>query len=124
MSIVWDTLEELQNNNDIEVVPTEVMTLIAALSIIVVLFYLKKKYPKFTKKGFIEFIIGVIIFTSHFLFDLLDTLVTKKIEGETTLAYQVFDILDATFAFIGLFIIGYAFLRIAQYGMEIWEGEK
>ncbi len=124
MSILWDTLEELQANNDIEAVPIEVITLIAALSIVIVLFYLKKKYPKLTKKGFNEFIIGVIIFSGHFLFDLLDTLVTKKIAGETTIAYQLFDILDATLAFTGLFIIGYAFYRIAQYGMELWEGEK
>ncbi|MHA1491658.1 MAG: hypothetical protein ACTSRI_18635 [Promethearchaeota archaeon] len=124
MSILWDTLEELQANNDIEAVPIEVISMIAALSIVIVLFYLKKKYPKLTKKGFNEFIIGVIIFSGHFFFDLLDTLVTKKIAGKTTLAYLLFDTLDAILAFMGLFIIGYAFYRIAQYGMELWGGEK
>lgn len=123
MSIIWDTFEQLQEGEEFLTAITEALTLTAAISVIIVLFYLKFKYSKMTKKGFIEFILGASIFAAHFLFDLLDTLVTKEINGETSLAYQAFDILDATFAFIGLFIMGYAFFRIARYGMELWEGE-
>lgn len=123
MSIVWDSIEQLQEGEELFTAITEGITVIAALSVILVLFYLKFRYSKLTKKGFIEFIIGASIFAVHFLFDLLDTLVTKEINGETTTAYQAFDILDATFAFIGLFIMGYAFFKIAQYGMELWEGD-
>ena len=114
---------ELIVNNDIETIPTEIATIIASLFVLIVILYLKKKYPKLTRKGFVEFISGATIFTGHFIFDLLDTLVTKKINGQTTLAYLVFDTLDAVLAFVGLFIMGYAFYKIANYGMELWREE-
>ncbi len=119
----WDSIEQLRINDELGTITIEFITILAALSVIVILIYLKFHYPKLTKKGFNELIIGFGAFTAHFVFDLLDTWVTKKINDETTLAYTVFDRLDAIFAFIGLFIIGYAFYRIALYGMKIWEGK-
>ncbi len=104
---------------DVEVgtVIIEITTIIAAITVLLILLYLKKEYPKLTKKGFIEFIIGVAVFTGGFVFDLLDTLVL-----DPSVAYDTFDILDPIFKFIGLFIIGYAFFRIARYGVELGEG--
>ena len=122
MSVAWDSLEMLQAGDELQTAITETITIFAGLSIILVLLYLKREYPKLTKKGFLEFLLGVSLFTSHFLFDLLDTLVTKEVNGQTSIAYELFDILDAVFSFLGLFVIGYAFYRIAQYGMELWEG--
>ncbi|MHA1563161.1 MAG: hypothetical protein ACTSPA_13670 [Promethearchaeota archaeon] len=101
----------------------EMITIFAALSVIIIIIYLKLHYPKLTRKGFKEMILGFGVFTAHFVFDLLDTWVMKEINDENTLAYTIFDMLDAIFAFLGLFIIGYAFYRIALYGIKIWEGK-
>ena len=117
----WDSIDQLRINEELETFTIEFITILAALSVIVILIYLKKHYSKLTRKGFNEMIIGFGVFTTHFIFDLLDTWVTKKINDETTLAYTIFDYLDAIFAFIGLFIIGFAFYRIALYGIKIWE---
>ena len=117
----WGSIDQLKINDELGTITIEFITILAALSVIIILVYLKKHYDKLTRKGFNEMILGFTIFTTHFTFDLLDTWVTKKIDGETTLAYSVFDMLDAIFAFIGLFIIGYAFYRIALYGITIWE---
>jgi len=117
----WDSIEELRLNDELGTITIELITALAAISVIIILIYLKNHYPKLTQKGFNEMIIGFGVFTTHFIFDLLDTWVTKKINDETTLAYSVFDMLDAIFAFIGLFIIGFAFYRIALYGIKIWE---
>lgn len=119
----WDSIQQLTENNELGTITIEIITVIAALSVIIILIYLKFQYPKLTKKGFNELILGFGLFTAHFICDVLDTWVTKKIDGETTLAYTVFDMLDAIFAFIGLFIIGYAFYRISLYGIKIWEGK-
>lgn len=119
----WDSIEQLRANNELGTITIEFITILAALSVIIIIIYLKLHYPKLTQKGFNEMILGFGLFTVHFVFDLLDTWVTKKINDETTLAYSVFDMLDAIFAFIGLFIIGYAFYRIALYGIKIWEGK-
>lgn len=119
----WDSIEQLRINDELGTITIEFITIIAALSVIIIIIYLKLHYPKLTKKGFNEMILGFGVFTAHFIFDLLDTWVTKKINDETTLAYTVFDMLDAIFAFLGLFIIGYAFYRIALYGIKIWEGK-
>ena len=119
----WDSLQQLIDNDELITIIIEFITIIAALSVIIIIIYLKLHYPKLTRKGFDEMILGFVFFTAHFVFDLLDTWVTKKINDETTLAYTVFDTLDAIFAFIGLFIIGYSFYRIALYGIVIWEGK-
>ena len=119
----WDSIQQLTENDELGTITIELITILAALSVCVILIYLKFHYPKLTKKGFNELILGFGVFTAHFIFDLLDTWITKKIDGETTLAYIVFDMLDAIFAFMGLFIIGYAFYRISLYGMKIWEGK-
>jgi hypothetical protein len=124
MAIIWDSLEVLKANDEFQTAIIEGITIFAALSVVFVLFYLKSKYPKMTKKGFTELIIGFLIFAGHFLFDLLDTLVQKKVNGLTVQAYYTFDILDAVLSFIGLFIIVFAFIRIANYGMELWEGKE
>jgi hypothetical protein len=87
--------------------------------------YIKRKYSQLTKKGYTELILGFGIFTLHFVFDLLDTLVeNKNTDDSATVLYSMFDLLDAIFSFLGLFIIGYAFYRIAKSGMEIWRSEK
>ena len=117
----WDSIDQLKINDELGTITIEFITILAALLVIIIIIYLKLHYSKLTKKGFNEMILGFGVFTAHFIFDLLDTWVTKKINDETTLAYFVFDTLDAIFAFIGLFIIGYAFYRIALYGMKIWE---
>ncbi|QEE15091.1 hypothetical protein DSAG12_00914 [Promethearchaeum syntrophicum] len=119
----WDSIDQLRLNDELGTITIELITAIAALSVIIIIIYLKIHYPKLTRKGFNEMIIGFGVFAAHFIFDLLDTWVTKKINGETALAYSVFDMLDAIFAFIGLFIIGFAFYRIALYGIKIWEGK-
>ena len=111
---MWEITPE-----EINTVTIEIITILAACFVLLVILYLRKEYPKLTKEGFVEFILGVIILICHFLFDLLDTLAIDGSINETT-----FDILDAVFAFTGLFIIGYAFYKIAHYGMELWEGEK
>ena len=102
---------------EVGTVVIEIIMIIAAITVLLVLLYLKKEYPELTKKGFIEFIIGVAVFTVHFVFDLLDTLAL-----DPSITYDTFDILDPIFAFIGLFIIGYAFFRIARYGVQLGEG--
>lgn len=117
----WDSLQQLIDNDELITIIIEFITILAALSVIIIIIYLKIHYPKLTEKGFNEMILGFGVFTAHFVFDLLDTWVTKKIDGEIMLAYSVFDRLDAIFAFLGLFIIGYAFYRIALYGITIWE---
>ena len=119
----WDSIEQLRLGDELGTITIELITAVVALSVIIIIINLKIHYPKLTRKGFNEMILGFGIFTTHFIFDLLDTWVTKKINDETTLAYTVFDMLDAIFAFIGLFIIGYAFYRIAISGIEIWEGK-
>ncbi len=119
----WDSIDQLRTNDELGTITIEFITILAALSVIIIIIYLKFHYSKLTRKGFNEMILGFGVFTAHFIFDLLDTWVTKKIDGEFTLAYSVFDMLDAIFAFIGLFIIGYAFYRIALYGIKIWEGK-
>ena len=107
---------ELEEVNTIRI---EVITLLAAIAVLVVVLYLKRKYPKLTRKGFGLFSIGVILLVSHFLFDFLDTIVMDK-----SMTYYTFDILDATLFFAGLFVMGFAFLIIAKHGTEIWEGKK
>ncbi len=125
----WDSIEQLKSNLEWKTIIIEFITILAALSVIIIIIYLKLHYSKLTQKGFNEMILGFGIFTAHFIFDLLDTWVTKEkinvetMEPYTTLAYTIFDYLDAIFAFIGLFIIGYAFYRIALYGIKIWEGK-
>ena len=123
MAIIWDSVEVLKANDEFQTAIIEAITIFAALSVVLVLIYLKSKYPKMTKKGFTELIVGFFIFAGHFLFDLLDTLVQKKINGVTVQAYYTFDTLDAVLSFIGLFMIAFAFIRIANFGMELWEGK-
>ena len=45
----------------------------------------------------------------------------KDVDGNTTPLYTFFDLSDAIFAFIGLFVIGFAFLQIANFGMKLWK---
>ena len=111
-----------------EVTPEEMQTFIIeiiisliAIGTVVGLLYIKKKYPKLTKKGFPTLILGYFIYALHFLFDFMDTLAIKKVDGETTIIYLIFDYLDAIFSFLGLLIMGFGFFSIARYGMEIWE---
>jgi len=111
---MWEITAEEMNT-----VGIEIATIISGLLVLLVILYLKRKYPLYTKKGFIEFGLGILILILHFAFDLFDTMAVEDSIFEST-----FDILDAVFAFIGPFVIGYAFFRIAQHGMELWEGGK
>lgn len=111
---MWEITAE-----EINTVGIEIATIVSGILVLLVILYLKRKYPVHTQKGFIEFGLGIVVLISHFIFDLLDTIVVSDIIFES-----VFDILDAVFAFVGLFIIGYAFFKIAQYGLELWEGDK
>ncbi len=120
MTIAWDTVEQLQAADELHTAIIEGITVGAGLVVVLVVLFLKKKYPKFTQKGFNELVLGFLVFSAHFVFDLLDTLVTKKIDGQTVIAYDIFDVLDAVLAFVGLFIIGFAFYRVAKFGGEVW----
>ncbi len=124
MAIQWDTIAQLKAGDEFYTMIIELFIIGAALSNIFALVFLRKKYPKFTKKGFATLFIGFTFITLHFLFDLLDTLVTKKVNDETVFVYTLFDMLDAIFSFLGLFTVGFAFYQIAKYGMELWEGKK
>ncbi len=111
-----------------EVTPEEMQTLIIELiiSLIVIgtlmgLIFIRKKYRKLTQKGFPILILGYSIYALHFVFDFLDTVAMKKIDGEKTFIYLFFDYMDAIFSFLGLLIMGFGFFSIARYGMEIWE---
>ena len=114
--MVWELLADEKITAFIEAT-----TFFGSLLILFVILYLRFKYPKLTAKGFVTLFWGSVVFSLHILFDLLDTLVAKKINDQTTIYYTVFDLLDAIFSFIGLFIIGFGFLRIAQYGMVLWK---
>ncbi|WP_371804388.1 hypothetical protein [Candidatus Lokiarchaeum ossiferum] len=124
MVIQWDTIQQLREASELTTMIIELIIILAAISNVFALVYLRKNYPKFTKKGFIELFVGFTFITLHFFFDLLDTLVTKKSDGETVFIYTLFDMLDAIFSFLGLFIVGFAFYKIAKYGMELWEGKE
>lgn len=124
MVIQWDTIQQLKDASEFTTMVIELIIILAAISNIFALVYLRKKYPKFTKKGFTDLFVGFTFITLHFLFDLLDTLVTKKINDETVFIYTLFDMLDAIFSFLGLFIVGFAFYKIAKHGMELWEGKN
>ena len=99
--------------DEINTIGIEITTIIAAIFVLLVVLFLKRGYSKYTEKGFTEFAVGVLFLTLHFFFDLLDTLAV-----DDSILYSISDILDAVFNFVGLFIIGYAFFRIAQYGKE------
>jgi len=120
----WDNLDALRANGELGTIAIELVVIFSAIAILVVLFYLKRKYPTMTKNGFDMMILGFGIFAGHTLFDFLDTLAVKKIEGETTILYLVMDFLDAVLSFIGLILVGIAFLRIADYGMQVWKEER
>jgi len=109
---MWEITEE-----EVGTLSIELLTIIAAASVLIVILYLKKEYPKLTKEGFVEFTLGVLVLIGHFTFDFLDTLAESGSILDST-----FDMLDAIFAFTGLFIIGFAFFKIAKYGMVLWEG--
>ncbi len=111
---MWEITPE-----EVGTIGIEIATIVAAVLILIVVLHLKRKYPKLTKEGFTAFIVGILILIGHFLFDFLDTVAESG-----TILKSTFDILDAVFAFTGLFIIGFAFFKIAQYGMELWEGEN
>jgi len=120
----WDSISQMNANNELITAVIEFIGICAVIGIIVVLVYLKKKYPKLTKKGFNLMIFGFIIFLAHYTCDFLDTIAIKEISGQTTRLYYILDSLDAVFSFIGLFIIGFAFLQIAKYGMILWKEDS
>ena len=113
--MVW----ELQDD-EIVTAWIEGVSFALALFVIIIIIYLRIKFPKLTAKGFVTLLIGYIVYSLHIGFDFLDTLVAKKVNDKTTAIYLTFDLLDAIFSFTGLFIIGFAFLKIANYGMELW----
>ena len=120
----WDNLDALRANEELGTIAIELVVICSAIVIVVVLFYLKKKYPTMTKKGFDMMILGFVIFTLHTIADCLDTLAVKKVDGVTTSLYLFLDFMDAVFSFLGLILVGIAFLRIADYGMQLWEEER
>ncbi|MFX0098613.1 MAG: hypothetical protein ACFFCS_03460 [Candidatus Hodarchaeota archaeon] len=105
--------------DEVNTIYIEIITLLAAIAVLLVVLHVKKKYSKLTRKGFGLFTLGVLFLVSHFLFDFLDTVVLDESN-----IYYAFDILDATLFFVGLFVIGFAFMLIAKYGTELWEGKK
>ena len=114
---------EITADEKITVIIELIFSLVALFTLIEFAF-IKKKYPKLTKKGYGLIFSGVIIFAVHILFDLLDTLAMKKVNGENSILYLIFDYLDAIFSFIGLFAIGFGILQVAKYGMDVWEGDE
>ncbi|MHA1745572.1 MAG: hypothetical protein ACTSWW_06205 [Promethearchaeota archaeon] len=120
----WDNISALIDNEELGTIAIELVVILSAIAIVVVLFYLKRKYPTMTKKGFDMMILGFGIFTLHTIADCLDTLAVKKVDGETTSLYLFLDFLDAIFSFLGLILVGIAFLRIADYGMQVWKEER
>ncbi|MCF2139598.1 MAG: hypothetical protein K9W44_06050 [Candidatus Lokiarchaeota archaeon] len=118
MILQWEVTPDEQTTLIIELIFT-----IIAIGSCIEFAIIKRIYHKLAKKGYNIIFFGVFLFGLHILSDFLDTLAMKKIDGTTTTLYLVFDYLDAIFAFIGLFIIGYGFYQIAKDGMEIWEGD-
>lgn len=123
LTIAWDSIDQIRANDELGTAIIELIMVVATLSVILVLVTNKKRYPKLTAKGFNGMIGGFMLFALHIVFDFLDTLTTKKVGGETTAFYTLMDRMDAIFAFIGLFVIGFAFLNIAKYGMKLWEAQ-
>ena len=120
----WDNLDALRANEELGTIAIELVVICSAIVIVVVLFYLKKKYPTMTKKGFDMMILGFGIFTLHTIADCLDTLAVKKIGEDKTTLYLFLDYMDAILSFVGLILVGIAFLRIADYGMQVWKEER
>jgi len=75
---------------------------------------LRVHYPKFTKIGGIELIVGVPFIILKGVFDGLDTISPDKFK-------IVFDSLESTFLFLGLILLGVGLLRIAIHSAKIWE---
>ncbi|MHA1732364.1 MAG: hypothetical protein ACTSU5_10485 [Promethearchaeota archaeon] len=123
LGVAWDDLGQLEAGGELGTASIELVTTIAGLCVVLVILYLKRKYQKLTRSGFAAFIAGFSLYTLHLLFDLLDTLVTKKVGGVVTAAYTAFDTLDAVFSFVGLFVIGLGFLQSARYGAKVWDEE-
>lgn len=119
MLFQWEITADEKTTVIIEII----FSLVALFSILLFAF-IKKKFSKLTKKGYGLIFLGVVFFAIHILFDLLDTLTMKKVNGETSILYLIFDYSDAIFSFIGLFTIGFGFLQVAKYGMEVWEGAE
>ena len=120
----WDDLEALRNNDELTTTYIELVVIFSTLAILVVLFYLKRKYPTMTNKGFDMMILGFIIFSGHTIFDFLDTLAVKKIGDVKTPLYMFLDFSDAILSFVGLILVGIAFLRIANHGMDLWKEDR
>jgi uncharacterized membrane protein len=102
----------------------ELILTVIVLFTLIILLVIWKRYKKLTKKGFPVLFVGYALFALHIVFDFLDTLALKEINGQPTTIYLIFDYLDAILSFIGLFMIGFGFYAIARYGMEIWRGEQ
>ena len=120
----WDNFDALRENEELGTIFIELVVILSAIAILVVIFYLKRKYPKMTASGFTSLMFGFGIFAGHTLFDFLDTLAVKKVDGETTALYTFLDFSDAILSFLGLILVGIGFLRIANYGMQVWKEDR
>jgi len=117
----WDSIDQLRANDELGTAAVELIIALAAISVIIVLMRIQRRYQKYNANGFPGLIAGFGLFAAHFVCDFIDTITAKKVAGETTAFYTAMDRADASLAFIGLFVIGFAFLQIAQYGMQLWE---
>ena len=62
-----DSIEQMRINDELGTITIEFITILAALSVIIIIIYIKMHYPKLTRKGFNEMILGFGVFTAHFI---------------------------------------------------------
>ncbi len=93
---------------------TEMVIAGGFLIVWVLVILLRVHYPKFTKIGGTELIIGVPFIILKGVFDGLDTISPDNFK-------IIFDSLESSFLFIGLILLGVGLLRIANHSAKIWE---
>ena len=96
----------------------EFLILIGLLISLILALRIRSRHPNLTSKGWLEICIGLFFIALHASFDVLDTLKWALEEIDIS---DVFNVFDGLFFFLGICLVGFGIMKIANYGAEAWE---
>lgn len=83
-------------------------------------YHVAKKYDPFTKKGWKEILIGILLIIFHLVLDAVDTIV-YEFESEPKIMYSSIDNVEALLSVIGTIALIIGMSRFSIYLMELWQ---
>ena len=96
----------------------EFLILIGLFLSLILALRIRSRYPNLTSKGWLEICIGLFFIALHAGFDVLDTL---KWAVDAIDMPDLLNVFDGSFFLLGICLVGFGIMKIANYGAEAWE---